>query len=179
MLSRPQPDRIQRWSIALVGLMAGIAILSFVLRHALATGEATRLPVFAWVHFAGYLFFIISPVELLYAHMLAADQPAWPLFLIAVGTAWLAQTIDYAIGFAFSGRVIDQVLGLRKYKRYLRRIERYGGLTILFFCLFPLSSPIVVLVAGIMRYPLRWMWLFSLIGLCLKYALMIALPWWN
>lgn len=172
-------DRIPRWAIAGSSLVAGIAILSLAWRYTLTTDEATTLPIFAAVHFAGYLFFIISPVELLYAHMLAESHAFTPLFLIAVSTALLAQTIDYAVGYAFSYRVIDRMIGQRKYKRYQQRIDRYGGLTIFFFCLFPLSSPIVVLVAGIMRYPLRWVILFSTLGLSLKYAFMAALPEWG
>ncbi len=172
-------NRIPRWAIAAGSMLAGIAILSLAWRYTLTTEEATTLPVFAWVHFAGYLFFIISPVELLYAHMLTASQPFTGLFLTAVSTALLAQTIDYAIGYAFSSRVIDRVLGPRKYKRYMRRIDRYGGMTIFFFCLLPLSSPIVVLVAGIMRYPLRWVFLFSTLGLSLKYAFIGVLQAWS
>lgn len=155
-------------------MLAGISILSLVLRHALTTGEATTIPVYAWVHFAGYLFFIFSPVELLYAHMLTESHSFTLVFVVAVSTALLALTIDYAVGYAFSGRVIENVLGPRKYKRYMQHIGRYGGMTVFFFCLFPISSPIVVLVAGIMRYPLRWIWVFSTLGLSLKYAILLV-----
>ncbi len=168
-------DRTPRWVVAGLGLLVGIWILSFVLRQALTTGEATTIPLFAWAHFAGYLFFILSPVELLYAHMLTESHSVTLLFLVAIFTALLAQTIDYVIGYAFSSRVIDKVLGPRKYERFMRRIDRYGGITIFFFCLFPISSPIVVLVAGIMRYPLRWVWVFSTVGLSLKYGFILML----
>lgn len=162
-------DRIPRWFIVVGGAVAGVSVLSVILRHAMTTGEDTTLWTFSLVHFAGYLFFIISPVELLFAHMLTDEPDTALLILLALGTAIAAQLFDYGIGYAFSRTVIDNVIGERKYRRYLRRIERYGGITILAFCLLPLSSPIVVLVAGMIRFPLRWMVVLSLAGLSLKY----------
>ena len=162
-------DKTPRWVIVVGGALIGISVLSFILRQAITTDEHTTLWTFSLVHFSGYLFFIISPVEILFYHMLGAEHPANRLIAFAVGTAILAQVIDYGIGYAFSRTVIDNVIGERKYKRYMKRIDRYGGMTIFFFCLFPLSSPIIVLVAGMIRYPLRWMLVFSVAGLTLKY----------
>ncbi len=164
-----------RWGIAALGTAVGVLILSLFLREILVIGETPTLPAFALVHFSGYLFFIISPVELLFVHTIGRSLDATTLVFLAVGTALLAQLIDYAIGYAFSRPVIHNVIGERKYQRYLRRIERYGGITILIFNLFPLSSPIVVLVAGMIRYPLRRMLLFSASGLAAKY---LILAWW-
>ncbi len=167
-------DKTPRWVIAAGGVAVGISILSLILRQSMATGEDTTLWTFSLVHFAGYLFFIVSPVEILFTHMLGEGHSISWLIGLAVITAVTAQWIDYGIGYAFSGAVIDNVIGRRKYTRYMKRIDRYGGMTIFFFCLFPLSSPIVVLVAGMIRYPLRWTTFFSVTGLSLKY---IALAW--
>ena len=144
-----------------------------MLRHALTTGEATTLWMFSLVHFSGYLFFILSPVEILFVHMLSEPHARSLLFILAMATALTAQTIDYALGYLFSDEVIDNVIGQKKYKRNLRRIETYGDWTIFVFCLFPLSSPILILVAGMIRYSLRRVLLFSSLGLALKYAALI------
>jgi membrane protein DedA with SNARE-associated domain len=163
-------DKTPRWLVVAAGFLTGIAILSLLLRRTMLTGEETTLGMYALVHFAGYLFFILSPVELLYIHMLGESEAGiLTLYGLALGTALLAQLLDYAIGRAFSGTVIRNVIGEKKYRRHIGRIERYGGLTIFVFCLFPLSSPIVVLVAGIIRYPLRWVLALSAAGLALKY----------
>jgi len=165
-------DKTPRWVIVVAGAVVGISVLSTILRHAMTTGEDTTLWTFSLAHFSGYLFFIISPVEILYVHMLGEGHDGLLLIQLALATALGAQVIDYGIGYAFSGTVIDNVIGEKKYKRYLRRIDQYGGMTIFFFYLFPLSSPIIVLVAGMIRYPLRWMLVFSFTGLALKYHIL-------
>ncbi len=165
-------DRTPRWVIVVAGAAVGISILSVLLRNAIISGDDITLWTFSLAHFAGYLFFIISPVEILYIHMLGEDQQTVTLFLLALGTGVLAQTIDYGIGYAFSQTVIENVIGEKKYERSLKRIDRYGGTTIFLFCLFPLSSPIIVLVAGMIRYPLRWSLFFSFTGLGLKYLIL-------
>ena len=161
-------DRTPRWVIVALGAAVGITICSIILLHAITSGEETTIGTFAMAHFAGYLFFIISPVEILYVHMLSEEHSLSLLVGLAIGTAMAAQLIDYGIGYAFSGTVIDKVIGLKKYEIYEQRIDGYGGATIFLFCLLPLSSPIIVLVAGMIRYPLRWMLLFSFAGLSIK-----------
>ena len=165
-------DRAPRWVIVVAGAVVGISLLSVLLRNAIIGGDDITLWTFSLAHFAGYLFFIISPVEILYLHMLGEEHAIVTLFLLALGTGVVAQGLDYGIGYAFSRSVIDNVIGERKYNRSLKRIDQYGGMTIFFFCLFPLSSPIIVLVAGMIRYPLRWTLFFSFTGLGLKYLLL-------
>ncbi len=165
-------NKIPRWTILVAGAAAGISLLSILLRNALATGEETTLLTFSAMHFAGYLFFIISPVEILYVHMLNQGHPVFSLYGLALGTALLAQAIDYAMGRAFSDTVIHRIIGEKKYRRNLRRIETYGGWTIFVFCLLPLSSPIVILVAGMIRYSLFRVFVFSTVGLALKYGVL-------
>lgn len=163
-------DWTPRWLIVVAGLAAGISILSYGLRQMLIAGDETTIWMFGLFHFAGYLFFIVSPVEILYARMVEFNHDLMLLWTVAVGTALLGQAIDYMIGYAFSDTVIKNLIGEKKYKRYYNRIDRYGGMTIFFFCLFPLSSPIVLLVAGMIRYPAGWAALFSAVGLSIKYA---------
>lgn len=167
-------DRTPRWLIVGLGAVVGISVLSLLLRHAMTTGEATTLTTFVLVHFAGYLFFILSPVELLYLHMLGEPHSLSALFALALISALLAQSLDYVIGYACSHTVIHNVIGEKKYQRYQKRIERYGGWTILIFCLLPLSSPIIILVAGMIRYPALHVVVMSAAGLSVKYSLMIV-----
>jgi len=51
-------------------------------------------------------------------------------------------------------------------------IQKYGNLTIFLFNLLPLSSPIIALVAGILRYRFRDLIYYSLAGLILKYVIL-------
>lgn len=166
-------NKTPRWLFLVVGAFVGITLLSILLRNALTSGEETTLWTFSAAHFTGYLFLIISPVEILFVHMLGEEHDRALLFGLALGTALLAQTADYIIGLAFSSRVIENIIGEVKYLRNLHRIETYGGWTIFVFCLFPLSSPIVILVAGMIRYPVPRVLLFSSTGLALKYGALI------
>jgi len=158
------------WLIVVAGLVTGISILSYGLRQTLIAGDETTIWMFGLFHFAGYLFFIVSPVEILFARMVEFDHGLGLLWMVAVGTAMVGQAIDYLIGYALNYTVIENIIGEKKYRRYYKRIEKYGGMTIFFFCLFPLSSPIVLLVSGMMRYPTRWAILLSVVGLSIKYA---------
>lgn len=171
----PKPDirslPVSAW-IALAGSVVGITVLSVVLRQAMTAGSDTTLSTFSLVHFGGYLFFIISPVEILFVHMLSEEVDVVTLVLLAVGTALAAQSIDYGIGLALSDTVIRKVIGERKYRRQRRRIDTYGGATIFLFCLLPLSSPILVLVAGLVRYPFGRLLAISFSGLASKYLLL-------
>lgn len=169
MTFRTLLDKTPRWVILTIGAVVGITTLSSILHYAMTTGEDTTLMTFSLVHFSGYLFFIISPVEILFWHMLGEEHEASLLIQLALGTALAAQLIDYGIGYLFSGTIIDNVIGERKYERNRKRIERYSGTAIFLFCLLPLSSPIIVLVAGMIRYPVRWMLIFGATGLGLKY----------
>lgn len=158
------------WLIVVAGLVTGISILSYGLRQMLIAGDETKIWMFGLFHFAGYLFFIVSPVEILFARMVELDHGLGLLWMVAVGTAMVGKAIDYLIGYALNYTVIENIIGEKKDRRYYKRIEKYGGMTIFFFCLFPLSSPIVLLVAGMMRYPTRWAILLSVVGLSIKYA---------
>ena len=157
--------------IGLASLVLGATVLSWAIRH-VVVGDNAGLWLFSLVHFAGYLFFIISPVELLFIGMLVEDIDPSILVLLAIGTALMAQSIDYAIGFALSDTVIQKIISERKYRRQRRRIDAYGGATIFVFCLLPLSSPIVVLIAGMVRYPFGKMLAISCSGLASKYLLL-------
>lgn len=169
-------DNIPRWLIAGSGLLIGILILSVSMRGVLVGGEEATLSMFAMVHFSGYLFFIISPVEILYVHMLGEPYASGLLFVVAVITALTAQAVDYGIGYSVSSAVITNIIGEKKYHRHLKWIHNYGGLMIFMVSLSPLSSPIVLLVAGMIRYPFRRAMVYSLGGLSIKY-MALALIW--
>jgi membrane protein DedA with SNARE-associated domain len=58
---------------------------------------------------------------------------------------------------------------LIKAEKYIRK---YGNLTIFVFNFFPLSSPVIALVAGMLKYRLRHLLIYSLLGLALKYIVL-------
>lgn len=158
-----------------IGILAGIVVLSIVLHRIIVLDEEPSLRTFSLLHFSGYLFFIFSPVELLYINMPDLRVMMWDMVSLAVGSALLAQTIDYGIGETFSEFVIQQIIGEKRYRKYLGRIKRYGDVTILLFCLLPLSSPVVALVAGMIQYGILRVLILSTLGLTAKYILLAYL----
>jgi len=154
----------------LLTALIAIFLVSSTLGREIYAGRSPGLLSYGLIHFAGYLFFLLMPVEALVPLYQAEGHPAPTLILIAVVTAIAAQAIDYGIGRALSDRVSNDVIGEERFTRFKGMIDRWGGWAILFFNLFPLSSPNMLLVAGITRYSARWAFAFSLVGLTVKYV---------
>lgn len=150
------------------------AVLSLTLGRDLYYGRSPDLDSFALVHFAGYLFFIVLPVEVLVPWYLGEGHPGGLLVGLAVATALAAQLIDYGIGRLVSDKVVPHVIGQRRLARTQATIERYGRWAIFMFNLLPLSSPVLLAAAGVVRFDLVRAMAWSASGLVLKYA---ALVW--
>lgn len=159
----------------LLTALVAIFLVSTTLGREIYAGRTPGITSFAAIHFAGYLFFLLMPVEALVPIYQAEGHPGGMLILIAVVTAIAAQIIDYSIGRAFSDRVIDNVIGQERYDRFKAKIEKWGGWAILFFNLLPLSSPNMLLVSGMVRYSARKAFLFSAAGLIGKYVAIVYL----
>jgi len=164
----------KRIILAILISALGIAMLSLTLGRDIFEGRGTGLLSFAAIHFSGYLFFLLMPVEIGFVYYLVPHNPVM-LVLIAVATAMLAQIIDYGIGRLSSRRFINNIIGKKHYQQTKRYIDSYGTITIFIFNLFPLSSPIVALVAGMTRHSFRDVLLYSSIGLLLKYIVLALL----
>ena len=137
-------------------LVAIIAIVGSTIGRELIAGEPVGLVSFALIHFAGYLFFLLMPVEILVPLYLAEGHPGLVLIGLSVGTGLLAQTIDYAIGWVVSDRVVATLLSREKFEKFKATFQKWGGWAIFTFNLLPLSSPNMLLVSGIMRYNRCW-----------------------
>ena len=160
----------RRIVVVLMMAVAAIAFVSATLGRQIYLGQSPGLTSYAVIHFAGYLFFLLMPVEALVPIYQSEGHAGSTLVLIAVGTAIMAQAIDYGIGRFVSTRVIHDMIGQVRYERFETKINQWGGFAILFFNLFPLSSPNMLLVAGMVRFSARRAFFFSFLGLTLKYS---------
>lgn len=156
-------------------LLAGMIILSFTIGKNIVYAENPGLYSFSLVNFAGYLFFLLMPVEALVPFYLAEGHAGLTIIILAVSTALLAQVIDYTIGNLASTKIINDLIGKKRYLRTEDKIKKYGFLTVFVFNLLPLSSPIVVLVAGMLRLRLRKVLFYSFLGLTIKYIAIVYL----
>jgi membrane protein DedA with SNARE-associated domain len=157
--------------LGLVLMLAVIVLLvSSTIGRDIMAGRKPDLFSFGLIHFAGYLFFLLMPVEALVPYYLTEGQPPGVLVALSLVTALAAQTIDYTIGYVVSERVVDTLISREKFERFRERFDRWGGWAIFTFNLFPLSSPNMLLVTGIMRYNGLKAGLISGAGLLLKYV---------
>jgi len=162
--------RITKFIYGIVVLIIFIAILSYIGNIIFLSERPATLFSFGFINFAGYLFFLLMPVEALFPYYITIGNSAILTIIVAVTTALLAQTIDYLVGRYFSQKIIDGMISEKRFKKYDKIIENWGGPSILVFNLFPLSSPILLLVAGIVRYNYKKTFLYSFIGLTIKYS---------
>jgi membrane protein DedA with SNARE-associated domain len=165
-------SRTRVFGVLLTAVIA-IFLVSATLGRAIYSGQSPGITSFALIHFAGYLFFLLMPVEALVPIYQGEGHSGTLLIGVAVATAIVAQVIDYAIGRSVSEGAINEVIGEKRYLRFKATIEKWGGWAILLFNLMPLSSPNMLLVAGMTRYSARRAFLYSAIGLTAKYAAIV------
>lgn len=159
----------RRILLGVLMLIVCVAIVSSTLGREVFAGRQPGLTSFTIVHFAGYLFFLLMPVEALIPYYLAEGHRGQVLIVLAVATALSAQAIDYSIGRLLAEQVAQNIVGEKRYARLRRWVDRWGSAAIFVFNLFPLSSPNMLLVAGITRLnPVRAFG-YSALGLLLKY----------
>lgn len=145
-----------------------IAIFTLTIGRALYEGRTQSLASFGLIHFSGYLFFLLMPVEMAFVYYLAFYNEM-ELFAMAILTAAAAQLIDYVIGLFFSLKSLVSLVGKKRILKAENYIQKYGNLTIFVFNFLPLSSSIISLAAGLLKYRFKDFALYSMLGLLLKY----------
>jgi len=152
-------------------LVAAIVIFSLTIGRELYADRTQSIQSFVLIHFSGYLFFLLMPVEMAFVYYLSFFDAA-QLIAIALLTATAAQIIDYFIGLSFSGKFIHYFVGEKRIRKAEKNIRKYGMLTVFIFNLFPLSSPIIALVAGMLKFRFRDFLIYSVAGLLIKYLVL-------
>jgi len=160
--------------LVLITSATAIIIFSFTLGRELYEGRNQTLFSFGLVHFSGYLFFLLMPVELAFVYYLSFFRE-WQVIVIALTTAELAQIIDYFIGHSISQKIINNLIGEKRIQESEKHILKYGNLTILLFNFLPLSSPLIAVAAGMLKYRFKDFLFFSTVGLIVKYLILTIL----
>lgn len=162
----------KRFYFILFASIIAICLFSFTVGRELYAGKTESLFSFGLVHFSGYLFFLLMPVELAFVYYLPF-YPEAELLTVAIVTAVVAQCIDFFIGRLIRPKKIFEIIGEKRIVKAEKQIKRYGLLTIFVFNLFPLSSPIIALAAGMLKIDFKWFILVSICGLFLKYLILV------
>jgi len=159
----------KRILLALAMLLIALTLISITLGREIYSGKQPGLASFGIIHFAGYLFFLLMPVEALVPYYQGEGHAGPILIAIALVSATLAQLIDYGIGHAVSQEAVQRVVGTKRYARAQRALEKHGRWAIFLFNLLPLSSPNLILVAGLLRFGMWRTIVISMMGLTVKY----------
>jgi len=163
-----------RIALLILTSLAAILIVSFTLGKEWYEGKSQSLLSFALIHFSGYLFFLLMPVEVAFVYYLKFFGDV-KMLIIALITAAGAQIVDYLIGVSISSAVINNFVGEKRILKAETYILKYGNLTIFLFNLFPLSSSVISVAAGMLKYRFRDFIIYSLTGLIIKYTLLSIL----
>lgn len=147
-----------------------LSVFSLLAGTQIFLGKEPSLAYFSAMHFSGYLFFLFIPVGLIFAYYLLQGESAILLIAIALATAIAGLIVDYIIGYIISWHFIHKMLGEKKYAKASKYLDNYGNLAIFAFNFLPLYSSMLALVAGMMRYRLRNLIVYSFLGLIMKYA---------
>jgi len=166
-------NAIIRYSLAFLFVIAAIVIASLTVGRDIYNGSRDEgLLSFAIVNTAGYLFFLFMPVEIAFIYYLQGDISFIALNAVALGTALFAQVVDYAVGVLLSDRIIDTLIGRRRYEKAEDKLRKYGNIAIFVFNALPLSSDVISMAAGILRHRVRDAVIFTISGLLLKYVVL-------
>ena len=175
-MMKPSRVDIQRFIVAVLLTAAATAIASLTIGRDIYYGtRGEGIFSFAIVSLAGYLFFLFIPVELAIIYYLTAGENFILLNAVALGTALFSQSIDYLIGYSFSQKIIDKLIGQSRYQKAESEIRKYGNITLFVFNILPLSSPVISLAAGMLKHRIKDTFLVTFLGLSLKYILLTLL----
>jgi len=166
--------KLSKALVILITSLIAIVIISLTIGKELYEGRTQSIFSFGLIHFSGYLFFLLMPVEMAFVYYLTYYKEI-ELIAVAMVTAVTAQVIDYLIGYSFSTKFIYNIVGGKRINRAEKYIKRYGNLTIFVFNVTPLSSPVIALVAGMIKYRFRDLMIYSIGGLLIKYIVLSLL----
>jgi membrane protein YqaA with SNARE-associated domain len=167
------PIDYRRLGILALLIVAMAVITSLTIGRDIYESGEKSLYSFAIVNFFGYLFFfLLMPMELAFIFYLRTGYDPLMLNLVAVSTAIAAQTVDYLVGYFFSTRIIDGLIGRNRYEKAEDEIRKYGNWALFLSNLLPLSSPIISLAAGMLKYRAKNALLFSFVGMVCRYLLL-------
>ena len=159
-----------------IPFLLAIIALSLTLGQEIIKDLTPSLTSFLVLNFLAYLLFLTIPIETIFIFYLFLGYNALLLFCISVFIALFSQVIDYSIGYLIStkSKSFCIVLENKKIKKYTNKIHKYGKWIIFLFNLFPISSPIMLFVAGLIRFDFKKAISYSFFGLLLKYSAIIT-----
>lgn len=147
----------------------GLSQINALVSHIQTSIESKSLLGAFYSSFLGGIFFLFIPVELLFLRFLEGHLVLWQLCLVYMSGLFSAFTLNYFLGRQLSDVVI-RLLTPKKFYKMKGKINQYGILTIFCTNLFPLPSPALSAVLGIIRYNKRKFYLTAILAQTLQYS---------
>src|SRR5690554_1601892 len=107
---------VPRFAIFAVVTLTAILIISLTVGKDIYEGRGQTLTSFSLIHFSGYLFFLLMPVEMAFIYYLNWYDEI-TLIWSALVTATVAQFIDYLIGYSINSRSITRFVNEKKIRK--------------------------------------------------------------
>ncbi len=164
--------------LGVIGFLLVVILFSSTMGRSWFYGQHPSILYLYILNFAGYLFFLLMPVEALVPYYITLGYNGFLIGVIVIVTAILAQMVDYSIGYLLPDRFIEKMIGTHKYDKFTHLVEKYGYYVIFLFNLFPISSPIIVLIAGMEKVDFNKTMRLCLLGLFIKYTFWILGTYW-
>lgn len=147
-------------------------INSFI-NHITSTIQDVTLLGIIYTAFFGGLFFVFVPLEaLLVRFFITGNNPVFIIILYLVGLT-LSFSLNYYVGSRLSS-LCKRLIATKKFYWIKSKLNRYGGLTIFIFNLFPLPAPPLSAIVGVFNYNKKRFYLSFISAQFLK-VLIIAL----
>jgi membrane protein DedA with SNARE-associated domain len=165
--------RRTRVALSLAGIAVTMFLISMTIGRELIEGGETTLVSYAIINFAGYLFILLMPVEALVPLYVAEGHNGFAILAIALGTLMVAQVINYTVGRLMSEEIIHSLIGEKRYSKIKNKILDYGPYAVLIMNIFPLASSILSLTAGMVKFGMKRLLIYTFIGSVIKYSILI------
>jgi membrane protein YqaA with SNARE-associated domain len=156
-----------------LAVLIGLILISLTYGNSFFENTPLSFESFILLHFMGYLFFLLMPVEGIFLYYLTEGYSPIPLLIAAILSASLGQLVDYLIGKLVNEKFARDFVGKIKYKNFKSKINKYGSLIIFIFSVSLLPSSIIAFLLGVIKSDWKRVYLYSLLGLTIKYVIVL------
>jgi len=122
----------------------------------------------------GGLFFIPGPLEMTFYLGLAQGNSIFWSFIVINFAYYLAQVINYFIGFKLSDIVLNLVSKKKVYQAR-RYVNKYGAYAIFFLNIIPGPAQLLTFALGITKYNFTRLSTLTILGNFIRYAAIIGI----
>ena len=146
---------------------APIIFINQIASHISANIVASSLMGILYTALIGGLFFILMPMEVLFARFAASDHNFLIILVIYLAGIMIAYIIDYYLGMKLT-TVSKKLISPRKFYKIKGKINKYGSAAVFIFNVLPFPSQILSAILGVFKYNKTRFLVFVFLGQFVK-----------